>query len=436
LLTLFLIAAAGLLTGIMLGLFSVFPIYFAGFLVYAFHGSWSPELLLVFWMTAAIGSQFFGSVSTITLGIPGEASSLVYLHDVKSMNLDERNRLLYQTAKGSLFAGLVALTVVWTLYQWLGSKANLLASVDFVMAMFVIVIAMFAFTDRRPIVALILLAIGIMLGPNNNYALPDWWYRVQQLFENTSFFLLVIGLMILPDLVFDRLPRKDSQQREQYRPSPSDDRTWWTIIKSTVIGLFAGSVPGPAAETASAVAYHAHRRKGIFQRIVAAETANNPGVVMMFLPFFVMALPITASSLIISNVMDIKNVDIVEFVKGSSQFFPDLAVFDVVMIAAGVATVFYFVLSTRFIDFYVAIVKRLYSGSRWLLFALVAAMIAADMYFNETTVAIYMILLIFFTMAGMLLKYFKANPILLIFGVMFGDKLIWSTMQFYTIHFL
>ena len=433
--TIILVALAGLITGIALGLFSVFPIYFAGFLVYAFHGSWSPELLLVFWMTAAIGSQFFGSVSTITLGIPGESSSLVYIQDLKSMPLDDRNRLLYQTAKGSLFAGLVALGVVWTLYHWLGSKANMLASVDFVLAVFLIVVTLFAVTDRRPFVALCLLAIGIMLGPNNNYALPEWWYKIQQLFENTSFFLLIVGLMILPDLVFDRLA-SNSTAGQHYQARSSDDHTWWTIIKSTAIGVFAGSVPGPAAETASAAAYHAHRRRGVFQQIVAAETANNPGVVMMFLPFFVMALPITASSLIISNVMDIKNVDIVDFAAQSSQFFPSLAVFDVLMISAAVATIFYFLLSTRFIDVYVAIVKRLYGRSRWLLALLIVAMITADMYFNETTLIIYMSLLVFFTAAGMTIKYFKANPILLIFGVMFGDKLIWSVMQFYIIHVL
>jgi len=433
--TLFLVAGAGLLTGVLLGLFSVFPIYFAGFLVYAFHGIWSPELLLVFWMTAAIGSQFFGSVSTITLGIPGESSALVYMRDLKSMTLDDRNRLLYHTAKGSLFAGIMALAVVWLMYHWLGSKANMLASVDFTLAVFAIVIALFAATDRRPLIALCLLTVGIMLGPNNNYALPEWWYRIQQLFENTSFFLLIVSLMILPDLIFDRLSSNDTI-RQKYVAKDSDDRTWWTIIKSTAIGIFAGSVPGPAAETASAAAYHAHRRRGVFQQIVAAETANNPGVVMMFLPFFVMALPITASSLIISNVMDIKNIDIVEFAKGNSQFFPELAVFDVLMIVAAMATVFYFLLSTRFIDFYVAIVKRLYGQSRWLLALLITGMIAADMYFNETTAIIYAALLIFFTAVGMSIKYFKANPILLIFGVMFGDKLIWSLMQFYTIHFL
>lgn len=431
----FLVGAVGLITGILLGLFSVFPIYFAGFLVYAFHGVWSPELLLVFWMTAAIGSQFFGSVSTITLGIPGESSALVYINDLKSMDLSHRNRLLYQTAKGSLFAGMIALFVVWMLYHWLQNYSHYLASVNFTLVMFLIVISLFAATDRRPFVALCLLTVGIMLGPNNNYALPTWWYHIQQLFENTSFFILVASLMIIPDLVFERLSL-NQQPKEKYQPTTGDDKSWWTIVKSTAIGLVAGSVPGPAAETASAMAYHAHKKKGIFQQIVAAETANNPGVVMMFLPFFALALPITASSIIISNVMDIKNVDIVELVQGNSHYFPSMTIFDTLMLAAAAATFFYFLLSTRFIDFYVCLVRKVYDQSRWLLAAILATMIVADMIFNETTVTIYLSLMFFFTAVGLMLKYYKANPILLIFGVMFGDKLIWTVMQFYSINFI
>lgn len=432
--TLFLVGLLGILVGIALGLFSVFPVYFAGFLIYAFHPYWAPELLLVFWSTAAIGSQFFGSVSTITLGIPGEASTLVYIKDVQGMTLDERNRLLYQTAKGSLCSGLVSLAVVWMGWHWLSEYSHLLAGINFILSVFLIVVLLFAFTDKRPIMALLLLFVGVLLGPNNNYALPEYWYKIQQIFEHTSFFLLIVGLMIIPDLVFDKiLPGEGRGQH--YEASHTDDRTWWTIIKSTVIGVFAGSIPGPASEVAAGAAYHAHRRKGVFQQIVAAETANNPGVVMMFLPFFVMALPITASTLIVSNVMDIKNVDVVEFARSASAFVPSLSVFDLVMIGAMAATCFYFLLSTHFIDIYVKIVKHIYSKSRWVLVAIILAMIVADIYFNESGIPVYLGLLAAFTGAGLVLKYFRTNPILLIFGVMFGDKLVWTVLQFYSIHF-
>lgn len=433
-LELLLIGILGLVVGMALGLFSVFPIYFAGFVVYALHTAWTPELLLVFWATAAIGSQFFGSVSTITLGIPGEASALVWIKDLKGMSLQERNYLLYHTAKGSLFAGLIALGVVWLAYHWVSAYSYFLSSVNFVLAMFLLVIALFAFTDRKPLIAIGLLFLGTFLGPVNNFALPPWWYHVQLWFENTSFFMLIASMMLIPDLIMDRANFKHIKT-DHFEPSDNDERTWWTISKSTVIGLFSGLVPGPAAETASALAYHAHKKKGRFHQIVGAETANNPGVVMMLLPFFAMGLPITASALIISTVLDVKNVDPVEFVASASAVIPSFSVFDVIIMVASIATVFYYLLSTRFIDLYVNIVKFLYSKSAYLLVIIVFAMIIADMSVNETPVWLYSILLLFFTVGGILLKYFSINPILFIFGTMFGDKLIWTLMQFTSINF-
>ena len=424
----------GLLVGIALGLFSVFPIYFAGFVVYALHPVWSPELLLVFWATAAIGSQFFGSVSTITLGIPGEASALVWINDLKGMSLRERNHLLYHTARGSLVAGMIALGVVWIAYHWISAYSYFLSSVNFVLAMFTLVIALFAFTDKRPLIAIGLLCLGTFLGPVNNFALPPWWYHVQLWFGNTSFFMLIASMMLIPDLVMDR-HNFSHIKTDHFEPADNEERTWWTISKSTVIGLFSGLVPGPSAETASALAYHAHKKKGRFHQIVAAETANNPGVVMMLLPFFTMGLPITASALIISTVLDVKNIDIVDFAASSSMVFTSISVFDVVIFVATIATIFYYLLSTRFIDIYVKVVKFLYSKSSYLLFIIVGTMVLVDMNINETPVWLYTILLLFFTAFGIWLKYKCINPILFIFGTMFGDKLIWTLMQFTSINF-
>jgi putative tricarboxylic transport membrane protein len=213
-------------------------------------------------------------------------------------------------------------------------------------------------------------------------------------------------MMLIPDLVMDR-HNFSHIKTDHFEPADNEERTWWTISKSTVIGLFSGLVPGPSAETASALAYHAHKKKGRFHQIVAAETANNPGVVMMLLPFFTMGLPITASALIISTVLDVKNIDIVDFAASSSMVFTSISVFDVVIFVATIATIFYYLLSTRLVD----------------------------MNINETPVWLYTILLLFFTAFGIWLKYKCINPILFIFGTMFGDKLIWTLMQFTSINF-
>lgn len=428
------IALLGLITGMALGLFSVFPIYFAGFVVYAIHSAWTPELLLVFWSTAAIGSQFFGSVSTITLGIPGEASALVYINAIKNMSLKERNELLYHTAKGSLFAGLVALGVVWVVFKAVSEYSYMFASNTFVLGMFAIVISLFAFTDKRPFIAIGLLVLGTFIGPVSNFGLPAWWFQIQLFFEHAGFFMLIASLMLIPDVVVDKYTLSHITN-EHYEARTDRIKSWWTILKSTVIGIFGGLVPGPAAETSAALAYHAHKKKGVFHQVVGAETANNPAVVMMLLPFFTMGVPITASALLISNVLDVKSVDIAEFIVEGSRHVNGLAVFDVVIATAAIATLIYFVLATHFIDTYARLVKYIYSKSSYLLTLIIGVMVLIDMSVSETPTWLYVSLMAFFTAIGFLLKKMRVNPILFIFGVMFGDKIVWSIMQFISINF-
>ena len=79
------LAVAGIIVGILVGLLPVLPIYFGPFVLYYFLPYIELEHMLVFWTSVLIGSQYFGSITTITTGIPGEASSIVYLNDTNKM---------------------------------------------------------------------------------------------------------------------------------------------------------------------------------------------------------------------------------------------------------------------------------------------------------------------------------------------------------------
>jgi TctA family transporter len=116
--TLILIILAGIFVGIVTGLLPALPVYIGPFILYYFHNSLSLEYLLIFWLVVVSGSQFFGSVATITTKIPGEESALVYLKDLDYLTLDERRALLYQTAVGSLIAGIASTVFLYVALQY------------------------------------------------------------------------------------------------------------------------------------------------------------------------------------------------------------------------------------------------------------------------------------------------------------------------------
>lgn len=423
----------GLATGVLIGLFPVFPVYAGAFVLYITSGIWTPEQMLLFWIVASIGSQFFASVSAITLGIPGDASSLVYMNDIKRLNLLERNQLLWLTSRGSLVSGTISLLLVWVLYYtYTATGQTFLFSIEAKILLLYSVIFFFIITSQQKILTLLLSMFGILISPQNNYSLPSEWFHVATLFQNTTFFMLILALMMIPDVLDYRNTKFDDQS--QYSTIPSR-MPWWLILKNSILGCLVGLVPGPAAEIAASAAYSTTRTKDPSLKIVAAETANNPGVVMMILPLLLLGLPFTASSLVVSNIMDSKMVVLPELARSSSSIITGVTVFDAMIILALATTAIYYIMSIRFINAYTWLVTLAYTKLKWIMIVVVAIMISADIHIQEITWTTYITLLAFYIILGMLLRHFRVSPIPMIFVYLLGDQLIWATTQFYTINF-
>jgi putative tricarboxylic transport membrane protein len=427
------ILSSGILTGILIGLFPVFPIYLGAFLLYITATIWTPEQMLLFWAISSIGSQFFCSVSTITLGIPGDASSLIYVNDVKKLSLSERNRLLWQTSRGSLVSAFTALCLVWLLYNsysQLGLK--FLGKVEIKFILLYTVILFLIFTSKNKIITTLIAAFAILIAPQNNYALPIGWYTTSIFLQHTTFFMLVLAMVVIPDVVsYDT--KFISNNKEKFNPEKTK-LPWWLVIKNTIIGCTVSLVPGPAAEISAAIAYYT-TKSNTNDKIIAAETANNPGVIMMLLPFFLLGLPFTPSSIIVSNIMDIKVVNVIELAKSSSSVISGISVLDSIILLALMTVVFYYILSIRFINFYTNIVKLAHSRLKIILLIIVIAMIYLDVSIQEISWISYLLLLFGYMVIGFIMKKFHINPMPFIFVYLLGDIIIWTTMQVFLIHF-
>lgn len=427
------ILLSGILTGILIGLFPVFPIYLGAFLLYITATIWTPEQMLLFWAISSIGSQFFCSVSTITLGIPGDASSLIYVNDVKKLSLSERNRLLWQTSRGSLVSAFTALCLVWLLYKsysQLGLK--FLGKVEIKFILLYTVILFLIFTSKNKIITTLIATFAILIAPQNNYALPIGWYTTSIFLQHTTFFMLVLAMVVIPDVVsYDT--KFISNNKEKFNPEKTK-LPWWLVIKNTIIGCTVSLVPGPAAEISAATAYYT-TKSNTNDKIIAAETANNPGVIMMLLPFFLLGLPFTPSSIIVSNIMDIKVVNVIELAKSSSSVISGISVLDSIILLALITVVFYYILSIRFINFYTNIVKLAHSRLKIILLIIVIAMIYLDVSIQEISWISYLLLLFGYMVIGFIMKKFHINPMPFIFVYLLGDVIIWTTMQVFFIHF-
>lgn len=423
----------GILVGILVGLFPALPVYTGPFLLYYFASSWPLEYQLTFWLVVISGSQFFGSVATITTQIPGEESSLVYLNDLNSMNHSQKNVLLYNTAWGSLIAGLLGTAAVGIiLHSVNGFEVTWFSSLKFQLLCYTLAIVSFFFMNKNIFVTVALVALGLLLAPKNNYALPPDWFWLQQWTQGYTFYMLILGLMIIPELLTLNIGNLKEDQ-EKFEVEHSRLLSWVSVIKSSIIGLIAGLVPGPSASLGSIAAYKT-TRSDTMSKITAAETANNAAVITCALPLLMLALPINQNTIIMSNIADLRSITLHEAIWQPS-FITGISVIDLTLIALTVSIVIYYFLSTHLIDLYTYLIKSLYHKLKFVMIGVVGALVAVDVITGEVAVGHYFMLLSFFVLIGLMLQRFKISPIPFMFAVILGDKIIWSYLQAWTIYF-
>jgi len=419
-----------ILVGMAIGLLPVLPMYFGPFLLYYVYGAFPPEFLLIYWIGLTIGSQFFGSVATITTGIPGESSALIYLKDIERMSLHQKNKLLYRTAFGSMIASIISILLVYGIVQvFTFNDLQFLTSVKFQIVIYTFALASFVYFDRFwPTLFLVL--FGIMLGPKNNYVLPQIWFDVQTMFQGTTMFIMILGLLILPEMLFNS---NITHVKENHFIAQHDKNAKWSLkyLKDVVIGFLSGLVPGPSASLSSTLAYRFNKGTTT-SKIVSAETANNSAVVSMLIPLFLIGLPITEGAIIFTNILDAKMVEINEVILQPSVF--GIRSLELIMLSALVLTVSFYALSINFIDKYIKFLLAIQYSFKTVLLVLVAILVTLDIWSAEITLPNYLILFSFFSAIGLLLKKHNINPIPFMFAVLLGDKIIWVYIQFFSIY--
>lgn len=426
------VTLSGILVGMLAGLLPALPVFTGPLILYYFVSDYYPvHYLLIFWLVSYSGTQFFGSIATITTRIPGEESAAIYLQDIDNLTLDQKRNLLYDTALGSYIAATLSLVFVWIMVSYYGINffPELMSMNVQIIVYGLAVLLLFFIQPKKWIFTLLLIIVGITIGPKQNYALPDLWYNIQQTFNGYTLYMIVLGVIIFPTLF-------DSTQKiskvETFGKVTNRGYSILTGLRSTLIGVVAGLIPGPSASVATAFAYRTGGSSS-YRRILNAETANNSAVVTCALPFFLLGLPINQNTLLMSNIMDVQSLDIVNAIL--EPVVLGLTVFDIVIATSLFAMVIYFWLSTHLIDLYTRLVQKLHHRMPWIVGLLLLSLVALDLQYAEIGLFRYSVLLLVLTLFGFALRRLKVNAIPFLFSVILADRIIWLGIQYINIYF-
>ncbi|MFT3801132.1 MAG: tripartite tricarboxylate transporter permease [Burkholderiaceae bacterium] len=261
------------------------------------------------------GVAYGGTVTSVLMRIPGEASSVVTCLDGYEMARKGRaGAALAIAAFGSFIAGTVGVIGITFLSPPLARLVLAFGPAEYAMLMLA-GLAMVTYMAGGSLPrALLMAAFGLLLGcigsdPMN--MTPRMTFDVMALGDGVNLVPLAIGLFGLSEVLFMAQKRPD-ELKVMAPPSgllgfmPSRDearRSVGPVARGTVLGFLVGLLPGGGAVIASFLSYGVERKlsrhpetfgSGAVEGLAGPESANNAGTTGAFVPLLCMGIPANA----------------------------------------------------------------------------------------------------------------------------------------------
>lgn len=262
------------------------------------------------------GAQYGGTLTSVLINVPGEASGVMTAIDGSAMARQGRaGAALSISAIGSFLAGVGAVAAVALLTPPLASFGLKFNAPEYFLLALLGVLAMGSLGDApiKSAAAGILGLIIALIGVDPLTGAPRLSFGQPALFSGIDFIPVAIGVFGIAE-VLSSLERIDSVKpirtklRDMWLTAEDWARCRLSIARGGTIGLFVGIMPGAGASIASFLAYLIERNlsrtperfgQGAIEGVAAAESANNAASHGATIPMLALGIPGSASTAIL-----------------------------------------------------------------------------------------------------------------------------------------
>lgn len=262
------------------------------------------------------GGQYGGTLTSVLINVPGEASGVMTALDGHAMARQGRaGAALAIAAVGSFLAGIGAVTAVALIAPPLADFGlNFNAPEYFLLAALgIIATGSLGGSPVRSLIAGVMGLMIAMIGVDPLTGTPRLSFDMPVLFEGIDFIPVAIGVFGIAE-VLSSMERIASVQpiKTRLKDMWLTKADWvacrFSIVRGGIIGLFVGIMPGAGASVASLLAYLTERKfskapekfgKGAIDGVAAAEAANNSAAHGALIPMLSLGIPGSASSAVL-----------------------------------------------------------------------------------------------------------------------------------------
>ncbi|WP_136805797.1 tripartite tricarboxylate transporter permease [Desulfosediminicola flagellatus] len=255
-----------------------------------------------------------GSISAILINTPGAAAAFLTAQDGYSLTKAGKSgkalcMSLYASVTGEMLSTLILIFVAAPI-SLISLKAGPIERVYLLLFAFTVIGSVTGESISRGLLSTCLGMLFATVGMSSITGATRFTFGIPELMSGFTFIPMLMGVLVMPEVIMAIRQRNDKQASMKLviSPNPEDNRISWkeyrsvlaTIIKSSGIGTFIGSLPGLGSTPAAFLAYGEAKRtaknpeefgKGSIRGIAAAESANNAVCGAAMIPMLTLSIP-------------------------------------------------------------------------------------------------------------------------------------------------
>lgn len=272
----------------------------------------SPVTAIIMLSGIYYGAQYGGSTTSILVGIPGEAASVVTTLDGHQMALQGRaGPALGIAAFGSFIAGTLGIIGLMLLAPPLASIALSFGPPEYFALMITGLVILTYLAQKSMAKSLMMAGVGVLagiVGLDTMTGLPRFTFGVSDLLDGIGIAPLAMGLFGVSEILLN--VEKTIKQGvvvshvKNLLPSLADwKESFGPIMRGSLSGFLLGILPGGGAVLASFISYGAEKRisktpekfgHGAIAGVAGPEAANNAAAQAAFIPLLTLGIPANA----------------------------------------------------------------------------------------------------------------------------------------------
>ncbi len=297
----------------------------------AFAMNLPPETALILLAAVYVGAEYGGRITAILINVPGEASAIMTTLDGYPLARQGlANVALSLSAWSAFFGSLVSVIGIIILAPLLAKWALAFGPAEYFVLMVFAFCCLTSLLGDKPVKGALSALIGLAIatvGVDSNSGVYRYTFDSVHLFDGIQFVVVVIALFAVAELL-EMLEKLIGGQHVEVQSSGRKlfnlqelAYTWWTVVRSSLLGFVVGVLPGAGASVASAVAYSNEKRicenkdpvnskfgQGDLRGVSAPEAAATASAVGSFVPMLTLGVPGSGTTAVMMGALTLYNI--------------------------------------------------------------------------------------------------------------------------------